>query len=448
MTLSEGQQECFNKYLNNENIFITGPGGSGKSFLIREIVNHAKDNAKKIKICALTGCAAILLQCGATTLHAFSGIGLATNNIDNIIHDLFTKKKHKLKNWHNLDILIVDEVSMMSLKIFILLDKIARLVFKKPDIPFGGLQVIFTGDFYQLSPVNNDDKDKEAGMFCFQNHLWDNVFKKENQIVLTTIFRQNDDMLLKILKYIRKGQITPKTKEALEKRIFNKNEIIELKKNKILTIMSPIKKDVEKINTLEYDNLDSKDGEYIYNIKYINNSKDNDINEEMFNLYLKSNTYLKSDYDFLANNIMGEKVIKFKVGTHVMCIINLVMEGENQIANGCQGVIVGFENGLPLVLFNNIEKPILIGYYTWNSETNKKVSVAQIPLIYAWAITIHKAQGVTLDNAIIDIGSNIFADGQTYVALSRVKTLDGIYLTSFDYKKIKCNSLVRQFYGD
>ena len=147
------------------------------------------ENDKKVKVCALTGCAAILLQCGATTLHAFSGIGLAIDNIDNIIHTLFTKKRHKLKNWYNLDILIVDEVSMMSLKILLLLDKIARLVFKKPDIVFGGLQVIFTGDFYQLSPVNNDDKDKEAGMFCFQHHLWENIFKKENQIVLTTIFR-------------------------------------------------------------------------------------------------------------------------------------------------------------------------------------------------------------------------------------------------------------------
>ena len=98
--------------------------------------------------------------------------------------------------------------------------------------------------------------------------------------------------------------------------------------------------------------------------------------------------------------------------------------------------------------FNNIEEPILIDYYIWKSEFNKRVGLMQLPLIYSWAITIHKSQGLTLENAIIDIGSNIFADGQTYVALSRVKSLDGLYLTSFDCYKIKCNPLVKKFYGD
>jgi ATP-dependent DNA helicase PIF1 len=132
-----------------------------------------------------------------------------------------------------------------------------------------------------------------------------------------------------------------------------------------------------------------------------------------------------------------------------MCVVKLTLCGELQIANGSQGIIVGFnEHNLPYVQFNNIKEPILIDYYIWKSETNKSVGLSQIPLIYSWAITIHKAQGLTLENAIIDIGSNIFAYGQTYVALSRLKSLDGLYLTSFDYSKIKCNPLVKEFYGD
>ena len=103
---------------------------------------------------------------------------------------------------------------------------------------------------------------------------------------------------------------------------------------------------------------------------------------------------------------------------------------------------------MPNVKFNNISNPIIIDNYIWKSEHNKRVGISQIPLIYSWAITIHKAQGLTLENAIIDIGTNVFADGQTYVALSRVKSLDGLYLTSFDYTKIKCNPLVKRFYGD
>ena len=457
-SLSCEQQVCFKKYLNGENLFITGPGGSGKSFLIKNIVNHAETNKKNIKICALTGCAAILLECKATTLHMFSGIGFANKKNEEIIEELFTTKRYKLKNWRNLEILIIDEVSMMSLKIFLLLDTIAKKFYKKTS-PFGGLQVIFTGDFYQLSPVSNIFLEKEDAMFCFEHELWNQLFSKENQIVLKTIFRQKDETLLKILKYIRKGQITPSTIIALEKRMFNTTELDLIKKDKILTILSPIKRDVEHINLKEYLKLDKSIDEHTYTINYIDlyikydddTDEDADVDKKtnLLALLLKSNEQLKKDYDFLASNILAEKCLKLKVGTHVMCIANINLSGELQIANGSQGIVVDFnQKNLPYVKFNNIEEPILIDYYIWKSEFNKRVGLMQLPLIYSWAITIHKSQGLTLENAIIDIGSNIFADGQTYVALSRVKSLNGLYLTSFDYSKIKCNPLVKKFYGD
>ena len=457
-TYSDEQQLCFEKYINGENLFITGPGGSGKSFLIKNIVKHAETNKKNIKVCALTGCAAILLECKATTLHMFSGIGFANKKNEDIIYELFTTKKYKLKNWKNLEILIIDEVSMMSLKILLLLDLIAKKFYKNNN-PFGGLQVIFTGDFYQLSPVCNSYLEKEESMFCFEHELWNQLFAEENQIVLKTIFRQKDETLLKILKYIRKGQITPSTRQALESRIFNTQELDLIKKDKILTILSPIKRNVEQINLKEYLKLDKSIEEQLYALDYIDlyikHKEDEDDNEKeddkknLFALLLKSNEQLKKDYDFLASNILAEKCLKLKIGTHVMCIANINLNGELQIANGSQGIIVGFNNKkLPYVKFNTIEEPILIDYYIWKSEFNKRVGLMQLPLIYSWAITIHKSQGLTLENAIIDIGSNIFADGQTYVALSRVKSLDGLYLTSFDCSKIKCNPLVKKFYGD
>ena len=457
-TYSDEQQLSFEKYLNGENLFITGPGGSGKSFLIKNIVKHAEKNKKNIKVCALTGCAAILLECKATTLHMFSGIGFANKKNDEIVEELFTTKRYKLKNWRNLEILIIDEVSMMSLKIFLLLDIIAKKFYKKPS-PFGGLQVIFTGDFYQLSPVTNNCLEKEESMFCFEHALWNQLFPKENQIVLKTIFRQKDETLLKILKYIRKGQITPSTRQALETRIFDTRELNLIKKDKILTILSPIKRDVEQINLKEYLKLDKSLEEQEYALSYIDlytkHDKDEDENENenekknLFALLLKSNDHLKKDYDFLANNILAEKCLKLKLGTHVMCIANINLNGELQIANGSQGIVVSFnEKNLPYVKFNNIEEPILLDYYIWKSEFNKRVGLMQLPLIYSWAITIHKSQGLTLDYAIIDIGSNIFADGQTYVALSRIRCLEGLYLTSFDCSKIKCNPLVKAFYGD
>lgn len=462
-TYSAEQQICFDKYLKGENLFITGPGGTGKSFLIKNIVADAEEKKKVIKVCALTGCAAILLQCKATTLHMFSGIGLANKKNVEIVEELFTKKRHKLKNWRGLEILIIDEVSMMSLKILLLLDLISRKIYKN-NVPFGGLQVIFTGDFYQLSPVfsnyNEKEKEKEDSMYCFEHELWNQLFTKENQIVLKTIYRQNDETLLKVLKYIRKGQISPSTKAILASRIFNDEELDLIKKEKVLTILSPIKRDVEHINAKEYLKLDSSAHELVYNLAYVDLSSKNNENksidckkeafsDNMFALLLKSNEHLKREYDFLAANIIAEKCLKLKIGTHVMCIVNLNLYGELQIANGSQGIIVSFnESNLPYVQFNNCKDPILIDYYIWKSETNKSVGLSQIPLIYSWAITIHKAQGLTLENAIIDIGSNIFAYGQTYVALSRLKSLAGLYLTSFDYCKIKCNPLVKAFYGD
>jgi ATP-dependent DNA helicase PIF1 len=457
-TFSNEQQLCFEKYLNGENLFITGPGGSGKSFLIKNIVKHAETNNKNIKVCALTGCAAILLECRATTLHMFSGIGFANKKNEEIIEELFTTKRYKLKNWRKLEILIIDEVSMMSLKILLLLDTIAKKFYRN-NSPFGGLQVIFTGDFYQLSPVSNIFLEKEDSMFCFEHELWNQLFPKENQIVLKTIFRQKDETLLKILKYVRKGQITPSCRSALESRIFNSQELDIIKKDKILTILSPIKRDVEHINLKEYLKLDKSLEEKVYALDYIdlyikyeeNEDENEDTNEKknLFALLLKSNDQLKRDYDFLASNILAERCLKLKIGTHVMCIANINLSGELQIANGSQGVVVSFnQKNLPYIKFNNIEEPILIDYYIWKSEFNKRVGLMQLPLIYSWAITIHKSQGLTLENAIIDIGSNIFADGQTYVALSRVKSLDGLYLTSFDCYKIKCNPLVKKFYGD
>ena len=457
-TYSAEQQLCLDKYLKGENMFITGPGGTGKSFLIKNIVADAEEKKKIIKVCALTGCAAILLQCKATTLHMFSGIGLASKKNVEIVEELFTKKRHKLKNWRGLEILIIDEVSMMSLKILLLLDLIARKFYKK-NVPFGGLQVIFTGDFYQLSPVfsnyNEKEKEKEEGMYCFEHELWNQLFTKENQIVLKTIYRQNDELLLKVLKYVRKGQISPSTKAILQSRIFNDEDLDLIKKEKVLTILSPIKRDVEHINAKEYLKLDSSETEITHNLFYVDlSAKNNDCEKEkngvyMFELLLKSNEHLKREYDFLAANIIAEKCLKLKIGTHVMCVVNINVCGELHIANGSQGIIVGFnEDNLPYVKFNNSKEPILIDYYIWKSEVHKSIGVSQIPLIYSWAITIHKAQGLTLENAIIDIGSNIFAYGQTYVALSRLKSLDGLYLTSFDYSKIKCNPLVKEFYGD
>ena len=448
-TLNSEQSIIFEKYKNGENVFITGPAGSGKSYLIKTIVNYSEENNKKIQVCALTGCASILLNCKATTLHRFAGIGLANKNMEEVLNEVFIKR-YKLKKWYFLNCLIIDEVSMMSLKILLILDKIGRKLYNKPNIPFGGLQLIFSGDFYQLPPIKSNDVEKEASMFCFEHALWYEIFPISNQIILKSIFRQDEVEFLKVLKYVRRGRITPTTKETLEKRVFSVEEIDKLRQENVITIISPYKKDTDNINALEYKKLSDDVEKRQYAIKYLKGSKKSEltVESEMYKLVINSNTSLKNDYEFLANNIMAYKILELKIGTHVMCIANISLDDDIQLANGSQGIVVGFSNNLPLVKFNNIIQPIVVNYYNWNSEVNKNVAVSQIPLIYAWAITIHKSQGLSLDAAIMDIGTNIFEYGQTYVALSRVRNLNGLYLSSFDYTKICANPKVKKFYND
>ena len=434
--LNDQQQEIFQKYLQGENIFISGPGGTGKTFLIKTIVNHATESMKSFKVCAMTGCAAILLECGATTLHAFAGIGLATGSVNQVV-DRVAKNRKKRQNWNKIDLLIVDEVSMLSLKIFIILDLIARRAKQKRTIPFGEMQIIFAGDFYQLPPVGDED-DPDTLRFCFESSLWNELFPIKNQIILKTIFRQTDEKYAKILNRLRVGEITKNGIKELEKCIGKK---IENELNP--TILLPRRRDVDIINTKEYNKLD-KETERIFKMKPVDTAELMLSKENIENISMFTDEEKNQEIDYLSNNLMAEKSLPLRIGTVVMCIANLNVE--SGIINGSQGIIIDFKSDNPVVKFND-GNIITIGAHVWQSEKIPAIAVQQLPLIYAWAITIHKAQGVTLDKAYIDIGNQIFECGQSYVALSRIKTLEGLYLKNFDFTKIKVNKNVKEYYN-
>jgi ATP-dependent DNA helicase PIF1 len=451
--LSEEQEQALTAFNNGYNLLLTGPGGSGKTALIKKMVEISKASSKNIQVCALTGCAAVLLNCQAKTVHSWAGIGLANGPADLVIKRIIANKK-KTHNWKKVDILVIDEVSMMSQKIFEILDGIARGVRKqKSHLPFGGIQIVFSGDFYQLPPVASSSNstslsiggggygyeydDSAASAFCFESPLWDSTI--DVVIQLKKIFRQTDDVYTNILNRIRIGKLSKSSFDILSRQL-NKTMPDTFKP----TILLPRKKDVEVINMAEMAKLTSNEKKY--SLQRVEMLPD-DLKKTYNGSSHGSPEQREMEYTYMMNNIMAEKEIILKVGAQVMCIANIDMESAEPLVNGSQGVIVDFvSNGLPLVQFTNGYKRI-IQYHTWSSETNTSIGVKQIPLIYAWAVTIHKSQGMSLDMAQIDAGSSIFECGQTYVALSRIKSLEGLYLTAFDPQKIKVNKKVQEFYS-
>jgi len=440
MELSREQQLAFDKYVLGKNIFITGPGGSGKSALIKKIYKHARNFEKNIHVCALTGCAAVLLNCNAKTLHSWAGIGLGKGAIENLIKKIKSNKYAKAL-WKGTDILVVDEVSMLSLKLFTILNEIGKAV-RGSSKPYGGIQLIFSGDFYQLPPVGDKD-DSDSMRFCFESDDWNSIFHRDCQIQFVKIFRQTDDIYAGILNQIREGKIKRKANDLLLQyvgRQYAPDLVAEPTK------LFPTKMKVENINNSKMSVLQGDEKEF--KLKLVTDAEIPGKNDRLIRAQYNEKE-IQMELDYLSANLICDKNIRLKIGAQVMCIVNIKSADDKgiDVCNGSQGIIVGFcpHSGLPRVKYNNGIEMIMMRHM-WLSEKIPGICVSQIPLILAWALTIHKSQGATMDAAEIDVGSGIFECGQTYVALSRVKSLDGLYLTSFDAKKIMINKKVKDYY--
>ena len=329
----------------------------------------------------------------------------------------------------------------MSLKIFDLLDAIGKKA-RNNSKPFGGIQLIFSGDFYQLPPVGNKE-DIDTTRFCFESELWHQTFTLENHVQLIEIFRQKDPIYAKILNEIREGKLHRSSCKILEERV-QKKYVVDLKNETEITPtkLFPTRVKADMINQNEMSNILSEEIEieckYVYDLPMTEK-------EKKVRLQFTPDKIM-TELQYIKGNLLCEEKIRLKVGCQVMCVVNMELPSGHVICNGSQGIVVRMtSSNLPVVKFNNgIE--MVMGYHNWASETIPGVGIAQIPLILAWALTIHKSQGATMDCAEIDIGNSIFECGQTYVALSRIKSLEGLYLTSFEPTKIRINKKVRDFY--
>lgn len=475
LSLSPEQQLAFDKFKQKQNLFITGAGGTGKSELIKRIKQFANDKGIKLQVCAMTGCASVLLGTGSKTIHSWAGISTGNQTVDFYMTKILNYR-HCLQNWTTTQVLIIDEVSMMSLKMFEMLDELARRIRSIPTkyvdkssnylLPFGGLQIIFCGDFYQLPPVG-DRTDPDTCKFCFESERWFSTFKLENHIILKTNFRQQGDLLYqKILTNIRKGKITNKQWKILQDKAESfTGEYVDILPTKLFAKRAS----VDSLNKAEMAKLTTKSFKYKGVVKF-----DHDIKHSEIPKMLEHNKKeVEKEIEYLKSNCPSDDELELKVGAQVMCTANINIEVFDfdettntnctfKLCNGSRGVITnittfGFTEESLLneqihVLFWNpltkkqSQKPIIIPRHIWPSEKIVGLAYMQYPLKLAWALTIHKSQGATLDLAEIECGDNVFECGQAYVALSRVTSLDGLYLSSFCVESIKLNQTVQDFY--
>jgi ATP-dependent DNA helicase PIF1 len=446
-SLSLEQRNAYLLFKTGANIFISGPGGSGKSFLVRHFMHGNDNELRRMQITSTTGCSSILLSetlgvnC-VKTINSWSGVRLCKGEKEKIISNVL-KNRFAVKSWKTTDILVIDEVSMLSAKMFDVLDTLGRKTRKK-NLPFGGIQIICLGDMYQLPPVP-EQGDPETSMFCFESKTWFETFPIQNHVELKTIFRQKDDKFKEILNEIRVGDLSAENKEVLMKYV---GRSCVLEDGIIPVKILPTRSQVNYVNETEYDKV--KETEYTYQQVAITEcSRESECGLKYYQL---SEREREMELLNLKNNIPVEEELKLKKGVPVMCLVNLDLE--LGISNGSLGVVVDFVPTIsaldgfklvPLVKFaNGIIRPIPA--HAWEHHEYANISITQIPLRLSYSSTIHKLQGSTLDLAEINLGGSIFAEGQIYVGLSRIRTLDGLYLIAFHPQKIKVNEKVREFY--
>ena len=407
------QQKCMDWVAQGKNIFITGSAGTGKSFTINKLDQQLGEE-KTVAITALTGCAAILLSSKARTLHSWAGIGLGKDDVDTLVQKVRRNKK-ALQRWKTTDILIIDEISMLGSRLFEKLEGVARKIRRKNNKVFGGLQVILVGDFFQLPPVEEEEE------FLFESPLFQNTI--DAIVELKTIYRQKQDLVwYNILQNIRRGEVSPEDIQVLGKRMIHPDDPVEK-----MSTLFPVNRKVDYMNDNELSGLQKKIHEFSFRAQ-------------------NAEEVSPEELDILRNQMGVPEVIKLAVGAEVILTRNLDIE--NGLVNGAQGTVVGFSLAKkhPLVKFMGLGTPLEIEPIDYSNEKETDVIFFQYPLKLAWALSIHKVQGHNLDRARMDLGSKIFECGQVYVALSRIKTLEGVFLTSFDPEKIRANPRVYEFY--
>ena len=387
------------------NVFLTGSAGTGKTYLLNQYIDYLKERNMALAITAPTGIAASHIN--GMTIHSFFGIGIR-ESVDDWFLDSLIQKEFLHKRINKLKVLIIDEISMVSPELFHSIDKILR-AFKYSDKPFGGLQLVLSGDFFQLPPISSHGN---SSRFAWQAEAWKNAELKS--CYLTEKFRQSDQSLINILDEIRSGDVS---EESM--KVFRSCYKKELKSDFKVTRLYTHNKDVDRINEEELELL--KDKPKLFQ------SRDKGSKKNLAKIFKSS---------------LVKEELELKKKALVIFIKNNYEAG---YINGTLGEIISFDknSGAPIIKIFSGRK-ITVEPAEWKLENNKgeiKATVSQLPLRLAWALTIHKSQGMTLDAAEIDL-SKTFETGQGYVALSRIRSTEGLRLMGLNDVALKVDQLI------
>ncbi|XP_029309525.1 ATP-dependent DNA helicase PIF1 [Cottoperca gobio] len=405
--LNKEQAAVLSAVLSGKNVFFTGSAGTGKSFLLKRIMGSLPP--KSTFATASTGVAACHI--GGTTLHNFAGIGSGSAPLEQCIE--LAQRPGVLQHWTSCRHLIIDELSMVEAQFFDKLESVARSV-RRSTVPFGGIQLIVCGDFLQLPPVS---KGKEKASFCFQARSWRKVIHVNMELM--EVRRQTDQSFISLLQKVRVGRVTEDVTAKLMESAYH-----HIEKDGILaTRLCTHKDDVELTNENKLQQLPGS--------------------VRAFEA-LDSDPVLVKTID--AHSPVS-RLIQLKVGAQVMLTKNLdVARG---LVNGARGVVVAFESGkhgLPRVRFLcGVTEVLKFERWVFKSGGGIHLSRQQLPLKLAWAISIHKSQGMTLDCVEISL-ARVFESGQAYVALSRARSLEGLRVMDFDPRVVRADSDVLVFY--
>lgn len=407
------QQHALEILESGANVFITGAPGAGKTYVLNQFIGKARQTGRSVAVTASTGIAATHIN--GQTIHSWSGVGVSTALTDELLKRIRPRRKKAISHT---DVLVIDEVSMLPAWLLDMVDHVCRNLRSNPA-PFGGLQVVLSGDFFQLPPVTRSpgrggatldplteqlrrtyfDAGKNPDGFVTESFAWDQLGAKI--CYLTEQHRQDDGQLLTVLTDIREGGVTQEDHTVLAGRLN-----LRPYDDQVAVHLFPVNRQADVLNDVELLKLEG--------------------DEHTFDAQFAGPAQL---IERLRKTVLAPEHLVLKTGAAVMALRN---DQDHQFVNGSLGKVTGFakesKGGWPIVEFDN-GHTVIMKPADWQMMDGETVlaSVSQVPLRCAWAITIHKSQGMTLDRAVMNL-KRAFAPGMGYVALSRVEALDGLFL--------------------